>query len=125
MIRVIHLVAWEFRLAFVASTAFVNKLLTSHAWTIVTHLFALVLAAGQESLAEIVTDGHRLDAGFTLATKETLNSLMAAGTVDLARWIFLTWLTLAIMARLFTIVMPTVEKAATGLLARKAGIPAE
>ena len=90
-----------------------------------THLFALMLAAGQESLAEIVTDGHRLDAGFTLATEETLNGLMAAGAVDLARWIFLTWLTLAIMARLFTEVMPTVERTATGLLARKAGLPTE
>ena len=90
-----------------------------------THLFALMLAAGQESLAETVTNGHRLDAVFALATEETLNGLMAAGTVDLARRIFLTWLTLAIMACLFAEVMPTVKRSATGLLARKAGLPAE
>ena len=90
-----------------------------------THLFALMLAAGQESLAETVTNGHRLDAGFALATEKTLNGLMAAGTVDLARRIFLTWLTLAIMACLFAEVMPTFKRSATGFLARKAGLSTE
>ena len=125
LVWVVHLIAGELCLALVAGAALVDKLLASHAAVVVALFDALVFTAGQEFIAERVADGNRLDASLSLATQQTLNSLMTARTVDLARWIFLTGQAFTLVARFLAVVMFAIKGSSTGLLARKASLTTE